>query len=64
VDKPSKRVVLIGKADPPTLIAKVRIFAMVFRWIGQAEIAAEEARGQSGRKRAVGNFLLESLVTH
>jgi hypothetical protein len=47
------------------LLPKSEIFAIVFRWTGKGEIAAEEARRlQSARSKSRGKFLLESAITH
>ena len=57
----------IGKTDLSDIsLLKSEIFAIVFRWIGESEIAAEGGVPASVRPeaRAVGNFLFESAVTH
>ena len=57
------------RSEKPTIdfkLPKSEIFAIVFRWIGQSEIASEGGVRASVRPetRAVGNFLFASAVTH
>ena len=56
----------IGKTDLSDIsLLKSEIFAIVFRWIGQGEIAVEGAYGFSlGRKQERWEFLFQSAVTH